>query len=80
MNLKGEATGDEALFQDEAEVDDFIRTLNTQHLGSLPIAKTHYAEVAARCEWPLWETGGESTVSTIDTLSSPLSVPLDEMA
>ncbi len=80
MNLKGEATGDEALFKDEAEVDDFIRNLNTQHLGSLPIAKTHYAEVAARCEWPLWETGGESTVSTIDTLSSPLSVPLDKMA
>ena len=80
MKLKAEATGDEALFQDEAEVDDFIRNLNTQHLGSLPIAKTHYAEVAARCEWPLWETGGESTVSTIDTLSSPLSVPLDKMA
>lgn len=53
MNLKGEATGDEALFKDEAEVDDFIRNLNTQHLGSLPIAKTHYAAANGRYGKPV---------------------------
>lgn len=79
MMLKSEATGTHELFKDDSEVDDYIRNLNTQFLGSMSIGKTHYAEVAARCEWPLWESDGGSAPSLIDTQSSPRVVPLDKM-